>query len=209
MDDMTSKSFISSHCRIKDNRIDLNGSNRFQGDYDQFSEFIKSAYKSEQTKYPKFFKMDNLSKLAFLCADILLKETINTVNDDTDIALVFSNKASSLDTDRKHQQTIQDKNNYYPSPAIFVYTLPNICMGEISIKFRLYSENSFFIFENFNGAHLLSYANSLMAEKKASKVLCGWVDFDDENNYDAFLYLVGETGELAHNLENITRLYNT
>ena len=43
-------------------------------DYYDFSEFIKAAYKSLELNYPKFFKMDALSKLAFLAADVLLKD---------------------------------------------------------------------------------------------------------------------------------------
>lgn len=160
-----------------------------------------------KTDYSKFFKMDNLSKLAFLATDVLLKEE-NLSEEGNNIALVFSNKASSLDTDRKHQVAIQNDEEYFPSPAVFVYTLPNICLGEISIKHRLYSENSFFIFDRFNAEHLQLYTNSLLQNGEAEKVLCGWVDFD-KNSYSAFLYLVEKEGEIEHRTEDINRLYNT
>ncbi len=174
---------------------------------EDFSTFIKNAYKFLQTDYSKFFKMDNLSKLAFLAADVLLKKENLNEEEENNIALIFSNKASSLDTDRKHQAAIENDAEYFPSPAVFVYTLPNICLGEISIKHRLYSENSFFIFDRFNAEHLQLYANSLLRSGKAEKVLCGWVDLD-ENSYDAFLYLVEKDGEIEHKTEEITRLYN-
>jgi uncharacterized protein YqgQ len=173
---------------------------------EDFSTFIKNAYKFLKTDYSKFFKMDNLSKLAFLAADVLLKKE-NLNEEENNIALIFSNKASSLDTDRKHQAAIENDAEYFPSPAVFVYTLPNISLGEISIKHRLYSENSFFIFDRFNAEHLQLYANSLLRSGKAEKVLCGWVDLD-ENSYDAFLYLVEKEGEIEHKTEEITRLYN-
>jgi hypothetical protein len=200
------KSYIQAYAHIKNNTVSLNGISLFKEDSKGFSAFSKAAYKSLDTKYPKFFKMDNLSKLAFLAADVLLKETISDPEKENNIAVIMSNRASSLDTDRKHQKSISDTNNYYPSPAVFVYTLPNICIGEISIKHRLFSENSFFIFETFNADLLLDYSNSLLKSKKAEKVLCGWVDFD-ENNYEAFLYLVTDNGALAHNKKEITRLY--
>ena len=174
---------------------------------ENFPTFIKNAYKFLQTDYSKFFKMDNLSKFAFLAADVLLKSE-NLSEEENNIALIFSNKASSLDTDRKHQAAIENDAEYFPSPAVFVYTLPNICLGEISIKHRLYSENSFFIFDRFNAEHLQLYANSLLRSGKAEKVLCGWVDLD-ENSYEAFLYLVEKEGEIEHKTEEITRLYNT
>lgn len=205
---MSESYYITSFCSIKDNRISLNNSVLYKDEETLFPEFIKSAYKSLDTKYSKFFKMDNLSKLAFLAADVLLKNEALNHEEENNIALVFSNKSSSLDTDKKHQKAIQNKEDYYPSPAIFVYTLPNICLGEISIKYKLYSENSFFIFDSFNAAHLSSYTNSLLATHKAEQVLCGWVEFEN-NNYEAFLYLVSKKGNRKHNKQNIITLYNT
>lgn len=200
---MSKQNYIGAFSHIKSNTVSLNGKELFNQMDVGFSDFIKAAYKQLDTKYPKFFKMDSLSKMAFLAADVLLKE-LNS--EEENIAIVLSNNASSLDTDRKHQNSISDAANYYPSPAVFVYTLPNICIGEISIKHRLFSENSFFIFDRFNADYLLDYAESLMQTNKAEKVLCGWVDFDEEN-YEAFLYLVDKQGEIAHTKEEITRLY--
>ncbi|TYB78589.1 3-oxoacyl-ACP synthase [Bizionia myxarmorum] len=205
---MTSNYYITSYCQIKNQQISLNGNVVFQDESEVFSDFIKNAYKAEETKYPKFFKMDNLSKLAFLAADILLKNENLDTEIQNNIAVVFSNNAASLDTDRMHQEAIQDKSNYFPSPAVFVYTLPNICIGEISIRYKLFSENSFFIFERFNAEHLVTYATSLLDSDKANQVLCGWVNFDN-NQYEAFLYLVSKNGTAAHTKEHITTLYNT
>ncbi|TYA52336.1 3-oxoacyl-ACP synthase [Formosa maritima] len=205
---MNSKYNISSYIHIKNNQVSLNGSVIFIEEHSIFTNFIKAAYKAQNTKYPKFFKMDNLSKLAFLAADILLKKQNLNVENNNNIALVFSNKASSLDTDISHQKAIQHKDNYFPSPAVFVYTLPNICLGEISIKYKLYTENSFFIFEHFNAEHLIANSNSLLDTNKAESVLCGWVELEGEN-YEAFLYLVSKEGTLEHNKQNIITLYNT
>ena len=145
--------------------------------------------------------MDNLSKLAFMAADVLLKNET-----EKDVALVLSNKASSLDTDRKHQKSIENTTNFDPSPAAFRDTLPNICLGEISIKHELYSENAFFVHDKFNPSALIDYANSLLGENSAEKVLSGWVDFEN-GKYDAFLYVVGKNGTFAHTKEELTRLY--
>lgn len=196
---------IAAYCHIKKNAVSLNGKQIFMEE-GPFKSFIKSTYHHFNTAYPKFFKMDNLSKLAFLAADILLKQEGIQPENEEEIAIVFSNRASSLDTDRKHQGSIDDPAAYYPSPAVFVYTLPNICIGEISIKYKLYSENSFFIFDAFNPEYVFDYCNSILDSKKAKKVLCGWVDFDEEN-YEAFVYLVSEVGTVTHSTEEIKRLY--
>lgn len=204
---MNSKFHIKSFAKIKNGRVSLNGEILFSNDSSDFKEFIKKAYKNFDTQYPKFFKMDNLSKLAFLTADILLKQE-NLHPDEDDIALIFSNRASSLDTDRKHWESIENEEEYFPSPAVFVYTLPNICLGEISIKHKLYSENSFFIFAQFQPEYLYEYADFLLQTGKAEKVLCGWVDFDEED-YESFLYLVEPQGKIEHSTKEITELYTT
>ncbi|MCX2678339.1 3-oxoacyl-ACP synthase [Galbibacter sp. EGI 63066] len=199
--------YIKSYCTIENGVIALNGRPVFQDDEKDFLKFIKSAYKSLEIGYPKFYKMDALSKLSFIAADVLLDHEKVMPEDEKNIAIVFSNKASSLDTDRKHQASIEDEEGYGASPSVFVYTLPNICIGEISIKYKLYSENSFFIFDRFNAAHLHQYAESLLKTEKADEVLCGWVDVDGES-YSAYIYLVSQKGEIQHKEEEIYRLYN-
>jgi len=203
---LKSNRYIQHYSHINNGKVLLDGVLLFNEDHDNFPTFIKSAYKHLETDYPKFFKMDNLSKLAFLAADVLLKGITSKSDKEENIAVVLSNKASSLDTDRRHQESITDLNNYFPSPAVFVYTLPNICIGEISIKHKLFSENSFFIFANFNAEHLFAYTNSLFLTNKANEVLCGWVEFDDQH-YEAFLYLVSKEGTIQHTIEEITKLY--
>jgi len=205
---LSSKTYIKSYCHIKNNSILLNGELLYKGpEKESFVNFIKMAYKDLETDYSKFFKMDSLSKLAFLGADVLLKHENVVPEKEENIALVFSNNASSLDTDRKYQKSIEDNDNFYPSPAVFVYTLPNICMGEISIKHKLYSENSFFIFENFNPDYLHAYSAGLLKENKAEKVLCGWVNVDQEQ-YTAYLYLVTkEKTEIPHTIIEINNRF--
>ncbi len=171
-----------------------------------FPEFIKNASKAIDLEYPKFFKMDNLSKLAFLGAEAILKDTID-LDKENDIAIVFANKASSLDTDVKYQDSISDTENYFPSPAVFVYTLPNICIGEISIKNQLKTESAFFVFEDFKSDFMSNYTSYLLESGKAEKVLCGWVEFY-KNEYKAFVYLVEKSGTMAHDKEIIQTLYN-
>lgn len=198
--------YIQSFCTIQNNRISLNGEVVFSTEPIVFSDFSKKAYQHFEIGYPKFFKMDNLSKLAFLGAELLLKAE-SDASKENNIALVFANKSSSLDTDMKYQNSITDPGNYYPSPAVFVYTLPNICLGEISIRHQLKSENSFFIFVEYNAVFMEKYSSILLETQKAEKVLCGWVEYCNED-YKAFLYLVDKKGELMHNQELLNKLYN-
>lgn len=194
---------IAHYCSIKDGVVILDGKELFQDTTSvDFSEFIKKVYKHFELNYPKFYKMDSLSKLATATSSILLDSLENS---DPEMALLLSNKSSCIDIDRVHQATISQGEDSYASPANFVYTLPNIALGEISIKYKLKSENSFFIFEEFNPDFLIDYANSLLQLEKAKSVLCGWVDVHD-SEYNALIFIVQSTGTMELTKENLINL---
>jgi hypothetical protein len=203
---MTQNTYIHSYIKIENNEIVLNGETVFKTEPTDFGDFSKQAYRNFDIQYPKFFKMDALSKLAFLGAELLLSP-ITSSEAENNIALVLANKSSSLDTDVKYQESISDKENYFPSPAVFVYTLPNICLGEISIRHQLKSENSFFIFEAFNPEFMSNYSNILLNSNKADTVLCGWVEFFNDN-YKAFLCTISGKENTKYTNETINTLYN-
>lgn len=171
-------------CTIENSKITVNKQIIFENPTENFSDFAKEAYKSLELNYPKFHKMDNLSKLALLASEMILKN-----DDHSKTALVFANKSSSLDTDFKYQESINSEENYFPSPAVFVYTLPNICVGEISIKHKMQTENAFFVLDEIDEEFLNSYAAQILQSGKAEKVLCGWVELYQES-YKAFVYLL-------------------
>ena len=116
-------------CTIENSKITVNQHIVFESPAGNFSDFAKEAYKNLGLTYPKFHKMDNLSKMAFLASEMILKN-----EDHSRTAIVFANASSSLDTDSKYQESINSQANYFPSPAVFVYTLANICVAEISIR---------------------------------------------------------------------------
>lgn len=199
---MAKQFFISKSCIIQNNAILLDENLLFAEEDKSFVDFIKSAYKTLQIDYPKFYKMDSLSKLAFIAAELLLRSE----EDASHIAIVLANKSGSLDTDVRYQESIQDESSFYPSPAVFVYTLANICSGEISIRHKMQSENAFFVSEEFDDETICLYTDYLLQSEKAEKVLCGWVELF-EDKYKAVLYLVEQTGTNQHNIENIKQLF--
>lgn len=188
---------ISKFINISQNDVCENGKPIFQNQEDTFAAFMKNVYKSLSISYPKFYKMDDLCKLAFIASELLLQNET-----EKDIALLFSNNEASLDTDLKHQQSIQNPEDYYPSPAVFVYTLPNITIGEVSIRHQFKSESAFFVAEKYQTEYLHKYAEYLLKTNKAKKVLCGWIHFL-EGDYKADFYLVEKMGILEHSKEQI------
>lgn len=198
---LENKLYIKSYVSIESGQISIDGKSVFESSAHNVSDFLKEGLRHFAIQYPKYFKMDNLSKLAFLGSELLLKD-----NADAETALLFANSSSSLDTDVTYQESIQDKDNYFPSPAVFVYTLPNICLGEISIRHQLKTENSFFIFGAFNPEFFAAYAQNLIETGKAKQVLCGWAELYKED-YKAFVYLVSSEGKTEHTKQNIELFY--
>ncbi len=191
--------FITNSIRIKNEKILLNKESIISfGAEIGFHQFLKDSYKKLELKYPKYHKMDSLCKLGILGSSVLLKDQ----NFDADMALVFSNSSSSHDIDLKHKQSLE----HIVSPAVFVYTLPNIVLGEISIKYKLQSENVFFVEDKFNSELILDYSETLLNLGKASNVVCGWLELKNDQ-YDVFLCLVSKNGEIPFTKENLEELY--
>ena len=150
--------------------------------------------------------MDQVSKLGWLASEVLLmnESVIKEVN-PYDIGVMLSNKNSSLDTDIKYLQGLPD----FASPAVFVYTLPNIVIGEICIRNHFKGENAFFIAEDFDAVFAEQYVGGLLNENLLKLCICGWVEFLNEE-YKAVLFLVGKSMEqesLAFTSENLQRLF--
>ncbi len=151
--------------------------------------------------------MDNLSKLGFLASEVLLKDENIQEFVQNQIGIVLTNANSSLDTDEKYFQSIKE----IASPALFVYTLPNIIMGEICIRNKFKGENSFFVFDVFNAKFLEQYVGELFNNNVVQLCICGWVDVLDEN-YKAVLFLVAikpQQKMLLFKEENINDIFNS
>jgi hypothetical protein len=210
--------FITGWCSIRKDRIRrMNGDDAVNENFLNFADFIKSLYRKEQVSYPKFYKMDRLSKLGFLCAEMVLKDNPVTERyNKEEIGIVIANSASSLDTDMDYQAMISDRSNYFPSPSVFVYTLPNIVIGEICIRHGIKGENAFFISEKFEPERLTEYVGELIHSSRSKAVLCGWVDIL-EKQFESLLFTVekgsgikktGERADVPFTTENINLIYH-
>jgi hypothetical protein len=207
--------YITSYSHIKHHQVAVNGEIIFKAEpTHSLSEFLSEAYKSLGISYPKFHKMDSQCKLGLLCTEFALQHSAFLTNAALDkTAIVLSNSASSLETDRQYQASIADKSNYFPSPTVFVYTLPNIVIGEIAIKQKLTGENAFFVTEKMDAQLLVNYAEILI-DQYAEAAIVGWVEVDGDH-YEAFIFLV-ENGEYLNknvifkplNQSTVNQLYN-
>ena len=157
-----------------------------------FEAFAEAAYRTSGIDYPKFHKMDNLSKLGFLAAEFLLAGT-GLLADTTPgrRGIVLGNATSSLDTDLRYQAQVMQQR---PSPALFVYTLPNIVLGEICIRHGIKGESLLLVTANYAAAAQVSYLTGRLGEKTLTIALGGWLDYAG-SGYRAFIYVVGASSD--------------
>ncbi len=185
---LKSMSKVIKELVIEQGSVLLNGEVFFKGEEKEINPFLKSLYKHLNLKYGKYFKMDLLSKLGFLATEILINDVEDIKPETDEVALVFANKSSSLNTDANYQNSIAE----IPSPAVFVYTLPNIVIGEISIRHKFYGEHMFFVQDEYNKEELLKYTDCLFNETNTKYAVVGWLEVNMNNEYNAQLMLCSE-----------------
>ncbi|RLD46457.1 MAG: 3-oxoacyl-ACP synthase [Bacteroidetes bacterium] len=203
---------IKTYCHIKNHQIYVDGQLVFEApEPGSLKEFMKLAFKHFKPGYAKFYKMDEISKLGFIAAEILLKDKPYDHMQPEEVGVVLSNAQSTLVTDMQFQDSIQSDADFYPSPSVFVYTLPNIMIGEICIRHGFRGEQAFYIFENFSANFAANYINHLFLSHKLKACIGGWVN-QSPDNYEAFLYRADtETDKqtsITHTGNEVERLYN-
>jgi hypothetical protein len=203
------QTYITASCSISNNAVYKNGMPLFENRETALTDFLLSVYQHFGIKYPKFYKMDNLSKLGWLAAEILLKDSFDASSyKPEDIGLILANANSSLDTDIRYYETTRE----IASPALFVYTLPNIVTGEISIRHQFKGENAFFIAEQFDAGFIGQYVNDLFNNNSLQACICGWVELLGED-YKAVLLLAEKKEEgkatIHFTTENILKIYQS
>lgn len=160
------------------------------------ADILTRIYKLHVGGYPKFYKMDQLSRLGFLAAELLLAQEAaqpasctssqspapERFTDRSDRAVIIFNRTSSLHTDALFAQGIRDAANYFPSPSIFLYTLPNILTGEIAIRNHYHGETSLFMLPHRDDALIRHITLTAFTDSETRSALVGWVDYagDDE-----------------------------
>ena len=174
-----------TYCHITNQHYTVNGKIVENTTAVDAQEWLKTIYTNLSLDYPKFYKMDGLSKTGFIAVE-LLKTAINLPSDSDDIAVVFVNKYASLEADLAHQELIEKGT---PSPAIFVYTLPNIVLGEIAIRNKWYGEQQFFIKNEWPEELMHKYILTIFELNKASQIIIGSVEYFD-TRMDAKLVVI-------------------
>lgn len=159
---------------INAGEVIVNDSVVFSDKSADFGTFIREAFKSRGENNMKFYKMDDLCKLGYVAAAWLLD---GIEFREEECGMVLSGKYGCLDTDMKHQQIIDKEGDAASSPAVFVYTLPNVVAGEISIRHHIKGENTWFWSDDRTMSDLKHYASLMAGASDLRYCILGHLDF--------------------------------
>lgn len=152
---------------------------------------LTEIYKNEVGDYPKFFKMDSLARLAFIATELLLKaEGRERFVDCDDRAVVLFNRTSSITADRDYVASIDGDEGFYPSPSVFVYTLPNLSVGEIAMRNNYHGETSFYILPERDEKLIKIVQQASMLDPSTKSMITGWIDYPNDDHFVAELYIL-------------------
>ena len=141
-----------------------------------FASYIRERFKAFEAPNMKFYKMSDLAKGLYVAMETLLAaEPALAEVEPTRRALVLANCSSSLEADWAHQKEVNRHAPEGASPALFVYTLPNVAAGEMCIRHQIQGDNTFFIETEDTGA-AEAYGRLLIRQGRADRVVCGWAE---------------------------------
>ncbi len=154
--------------------------------------------------YPKFFKMDAVSKLALIATEPIFRKHADLIDQAREhVGIVHSSRHGSLDTDQRYWDTLRKEG--LASPALFVYTLPNIAVGEITIRHRLHGPSFLLLSERPDAPKLRAACDTVMRDNGGAPVICGWSDIFAGAASATFLLIGTATGS-AWNNEQLERI---
>ncbi len=155
------------------------------------AELLTELYKTHVGDYPKFYKMDRLCRLGFVASELLLSaEGEARFRHGERRGVVLFCRHSTTDTDRRFYASITPRDAFFPSPSVFVYTLPNILTGEIAIRNGLRGETCLYLLDGRDDKTMRRIVETHLAGGALDSAVCGWVDFADDNAFEAHLQLI-------------------
>ena len=163
------------------------------------SPLLSSLYRKYVGDYPRFYKMDGLARLGFIATELLLQAEKNGGGlrpliyhpspPDASRAIVLFNHSSSVPTDRNFLATIAD-GAFFPSPSLFIYTLPNIVAGEVALRNHYHGETSFYLLPRRDESLMRQVASATFLDTAVKSLITGWIDYRSDTDYEASLLIV-------------------
>lgn len=151
--------------------------------------------------FPKFGRMDALSKLAMAAGQLVYRASNGFYGlEPREMAQVGGTMLGCLEVDAQFEQTRQAG---APSPSLFVYTLPSMFQGELAIHYRLQGRCQLLAQGELSGVAALETALRWVGKGRASSVLviaadaCGPLSSKltgKQEHAEAYAYLIAGHG---------------
>ena len=194
--------YIQQYLQWKNKEIWFNSQSLLHASEEDMMLVSTDIYRQSGIHYPKFFKMDILSKAAFLGASFTLPKEIG--EDKNKIAVVLSSTSGCLEVDKKFNESRAE----LASPSLFVYTLPNIMLGEICIADGFKGEQMCFITPEPDAELMAFYVEDLLKNRGTHAVLCGHVEATEEKVTATFVWITKQPSTLPFNYQNLKTIFS-
>jgi hypothetical protein len=191
--------YIHQYINWLNGRVSLNGREVYNITDTPIDAIPTAVYRQQDVQYPKFFKMDIASKLAFMASE-LLQLPIEGM-DKTKVATIISTTAGCMDVDKKFEVSRQS----IPSPALFVYTLPNIMLGEICIRQGFKGAQMCLVESELDVAMMNFHVTDLLSRGAAQACLCGYVNATDAALVAHLTWISSQQSDTILNEENLAK----
>lgn len=150
---------------------------------------VTEIFKKYLADGSRFFKMDLYSRLAYVGSSLLAKDSLENTDPEDRALLIFTQNGSVL-ADRKHLSTFSDPESFFPSPAVFINTLPNVVLGEIAVKNDIKGETTLVLLPDRDEAAMDRIIQATVSATRPAVTICGWVDCDAEDSFIADLKML-------------------
>lgn len=193
--------YIHNYIHWKNNQYWLNGTKQPDVDATTTEDILLQFYQLHCLKYTKFFKMDVLSKCAYLCSEIVVPKTAQPPAER--IATILYSGEGCLDVDKKFKTSIAN----IASPALFVYTLPNIMLGEVCIRHGFKGEQLCTLAPLPDAEILQSQVAYLSKHQQTDACLVGHIDVSANSIKATMCWISQKPSEHILNTANLNTLF--
>jgi len=152
---------------------------------------LLQLYKTRIADYPRFYKMDALSRLGFVASELLLQAVdCERFVAREDCAVILFNRHASTAADRRFLASLSDDADAAPAPSAFVRTLPNIVCGEIALRNKWHGETNFVVLPERSEQQMLQVVSATFADNALAEAVTGWIEYEDSQHFEATLQWV-------------------
>jgi hypothetical protein len=145
-------------------------------------------------------RMDLLCKLGLGVSELCIEHAPELTRQD--VALVGGSMLGCIETDAQYHDTLLKNGPAGASPALYVYTLPSMFLGEIAIKFGFRGRTSFINAGTLSAVAALANGVRLIEKGRAPAVLVVAAEAAGAATRELDLKALGQSGACAWLLVN-------